>query len=121
MNLKSVAYRWKVCPQQHLTRGRLVKEWATQLDLRVNYVTGAETPQEFEKIELEAWADRWAREVVADNDRTAAHGVLQRLRWIRKEADISPDMAERWNMALLPFILASERALAQVLGGTDRA
>ena len=57
----------------------------------------------------------WAKEVVGKNGPGPARTVLQDLGEIRKEADITPEMAERWNEALLPFIQASERALKEAL------
>ncbi len=100
---------WKQCPQRDLLyRGILVGQWAGHWDGHVRHVyyegqKRPTVPQDF--------CRRWAEETVKTNGMVLTRKVLERLRMLRKEADITPEMAERWNEVFLPFIQASEQAL----------
>lgn len=120
MKLASVANNWERCPQQGLrNRGALVEAWAGHWDWRVSCVERTGTYEPI--LDLGKWTGCWAQELAAENGKPAARDVLRRLRKIRKEADISPEQAERWNDVLLPFIQASERALARAIGVSESA
>jgi len=107
---------WRECPQRDLSHWweGLIMEWAGYWDKFVFYVCnvdGLRAP-----TVKPGFCRAWARYVLNTAGTVPAGKVLMRLRYIRKEADITPKMAERWNEVLLPFIQASELALEEALG-----
>ena len=120
MKLQDVAGSWDRCPQKpckprkRLTLAQVVR-WASAWDRMVHHVMKMNRTVLAARDTDLGFLDGWAGEVLAYG-RRAARQVLTNLERIRKKADITLEMAERWNSVLLPFIRASESALRKALG-----
>lgn len=53
----------------------------------------------------------WAMQIVEWYEESEVLEILEMLERFRKEACVTPEMAELWNEVILPFLMASERAL----------